>query len=202
MSAGLRVPTAAGLADRVHDSQRIFRALLRAMSQPASAMELPAVTVPPWPLGLAAGAAALTLADRDTPVWLDAALADNSAVGDWLRFHCGCPLVASPSAATFALVGEATTMPQFERFAAGDELYPDTSTTVIVEVASLCRGLTLRATGPGIRETASLSIAGLPEWFVGAWAANRARFPLGIDVFLTSGRWLAGLPRSTSLETA
>ncbi|MGE0254365.1 MAG: phosphonate C-P lyase system protein PhnH [Alphaproteobacteria bacterium] len=201
MSAGLRVPTAAGLSDRVHDSQRVFRALLWAMAHPATAIELPAVTVPPWPLGIAAGAAALTLADRDTPVWLDAALADNSAVGDWLRFHSGCPLVAAPGAATFALVGEASSLPQFERFAAGDELYPETSTTVIVEVASLCHGLRLAATGPGIRDTAPLSVAGLPEWFVAAWAGNRARFPLGIDIFLTSGRWLAGLPRSVSLET-
>jgi alpha-D-ribose 1-methylphosphonate 5-triphosphate synthase subunit PhnH len=51
--------------------------------------------------------------------------------------------------------------------------------------------------GPGIDGHATLS---LPE--TAAFRANRARFPLGFDTFLTSGAQLAGLPRSTILGDA
>ena len=51
-------------------------------------------------------------------------------------------------------------------------------------------GATLR--GPGIRDAARLNV---PE--VGAFVANRALFPLGLDFFFTAGDQVAALPRST-----
>ena len=36
--------------------------------------------------------------------------------------------------------------------------------------------------------------------FVAAWAANRARFPRGVDVVLCAGDRIAALPRSVTIE--
>ncbi len=48
----------------------------------------------PGALSPAATAFLLTLADRDTPVWL-ASTFDRPEVRDFLRFHAGAPIVAS-----------------------------------------------------------------------------------------------------------
>jgi len=76
----------------------------------------------------------------------------------------------------------------------GTSEYPDRSATLIVECSELAAsGATL--TGPGIEETATLS---LPE--LEAFQANRTLFPLGLDFILTCGERLAALPRSTEVS--
>ena len=140
---------------------------------------------------MAAGVALLTLTDATTPLHL-AGGADRAAVRDWVAFHIGAPLVAA-EAADFALGTWAALQP-VSRFRIGQPDYPDRSATLIVEVDRLTNhGATL--TGPGIETATWLS---LPE--TGAFAANRARFPLGFDCLFTFGSRLAGLPRSTRVE--
>lgn len=76
----------------------------------------------------------------------------------------------------------------------GTPEYPDRSATIIVECADLAAdGATL--TGPGIRDTANLS---LPE--TQAFQANASLFPLGLDFFFTSDNRIAALPRSTKVS--
>jgi alpha-D-ribose 1-methylphosphonate 5-triphosphate synthase subunit PhnH len=73
----------------------------------------------------------------------------------------------------------------------GEAEYPDRSATLIVELTDLRpEGATL--TGPGIRDTARLS---LPE--TEAFRRNARLFPLGLDFFLTAGDRVAALPRTT-----
>jgi alpha-D-ribose 1-methylphosphonate 5-triphosphate synthase subunit PhnH len=93
-----------GFSDPVGASQTVFRALMDAMARPGSVQALPDVTVPPAPLSASASALIATLADADTPVWLDAALTKSSAVRDWIVFHTGAPVVSHASDAAFALV--------------------------------------------------------------------------------------------------
>ncbi|MFP4275364.1 MAG: phosphonate C-P lyase system protein PhnH, partial [Paracoccaceae bacterium] len=113
------------------------------------------------------------------------------ALRDWVRFHCGAPLVTAQQA-RFALGGWDELAP-LSRFASGTMEYPDRSATLIVEMPALePRGITLR--GPGIRDSAALS---LPE--AEAFRDNAARFPLGLDFFFTCGDRLAALPRSTRI---
>ena len=89
---------ASGFSDPVHDSQRVFRVLLDALSHPGKIVSV-ASAVPGFDAStafagasvpLAAYAALLTLADYVTPVWQP----ELRVLGDALRFHTGAPLVA------------------------------------------------------------------------------------------------------------
>ncbi len=130
---------APGFADPVRDAQATFRAVLDALAHPGRIIELPvALAAPaPKPLRDAAAAVALTLCDMDTPVWLDAGLV---GCADYLRFHCGAPLVPDPGTAHFAFIGDGLLLPSLDAFALGSDEYPDRSTTLIIEVADLQAG--------------------------------------------------------------
>lgn len=191
-AADLDIP--AGFAAPVFDAQRIFRAILDAMAHPGTVIELGALAAAPAPLVPAAAAMLLCLADQDTPVWFDG---EANAIAAWLGFHCGSPLVSRPQEAAFALVSNAGAMPAFDHFAQGSDEYPDRSATVIVQVPALEGGPALTLTGPGIRDTAVLAPAGLPDGFATWLADNHALFPRGVDLVLASGGQVAALPRST-----
>jgi len=189
-----------GLADPVHDAQRVFRAALEALSRPGTIEPLPVAVAAPPSLNAWAGALALTLIDGSTPVWLDATL-DTPAVRTWLRFHCGCRLVDAPEAAAFALVGDGTALADLSVFALGPPEYPCYSATVIVQVTGLATGQAgRRLTGPGIADEARLEVSGLADGFWRALADNGALYPEGVDVFLAAPDALAGLPRSVMVE--
>jgi alpha-D-ribose 1-methylphosphonate 5-triphosphate synthase subunit PhnH len=180
-----------GFAAAPQQSAHAFRACLEALARPGSIYAL-AGAVAPAPLSIAAGVLLLTLCDDTTPVHL-AGAHDCAAVRDWIIFHCGAPLVRAEQAA-FA-IGEWQALQPVTRFATGTPDYPDRSAILIVETTALCTAGP-RLTGPGIKDEARLSI---PE--TAAFIANRALFPLGFDCFFTAGSLLAGLPRSTHVES-
>ena len=186
-----------GFADPVGAAQATFRAVLTALSEPGKVLALELALEPPAPLGLAAAAVALSLLDGDTPLWCDPA---SRAAAPSLRFHTGAPLVEAPERARFALIAEAALLPSLAAFDAGSDEYPDRSATLIVEVAALGAGPTLSLRGPGIPDHRVLAVGGLPAGFAAEWRANHARFPRGVDLILTAGGRLAGLPRSTLIE--
>jgi alpha-D-ribose 1-methylphosphonate 5-triphosphate synthase subunit PhnH len=179
-----------GFAEAPIEAAQGFRAALRAMAEPGTIYQV-AGALPPAPLSVAAGVLLLTLCDGTTPLHL-AGAADCAGVRDWVRFHCGSPLVSAEEA-QFAL-GRWTDLQPVGRFAMGLPDYPDRSVTLIVEMAELlAEGAVLR--GPGIEREARLS---LPD--VAAFQDNLARYPLGFDCFFTCGARLAALPRSTHVE--
>jgi alpha-D-ribose 1-methylphosphonate 5-triphosphate synthase subunit PhnH len=189
---------APGLADPPHDAQQLFRAILDATSHPGRIVSLPATPAGPGALSAAATACLLTLADRDTPVWL-AAEFDRPAVRDFIRFHAGAPIVTQRAEATFAVLAAST--PQLlEGFNLGTDAYPDRSATLIVEAADLRVGPPRQWRGPGIDRREAVTIAGLPEDFWQEWAANHGLFPCGVDVVFTAGSELCALPRSIAVE--
>ncbi|MGI3211118.1 phosphonate C-P lyase system protein PhnH [Roseovarius tibetensis] len=177
-------------ADPARDASRVFRAALQAMSRPGR-IETVSGAVPPAPVSVAAGALLLTLCDGDTGVFL-APSHDTPDLRAWITFHTGAPLVG-PDAAVFALGAWGALQP-LSRFAVGTADYPDRSATLIVE-RDMLDPTGARLTGPGIADTARLN---LPE--TGAFAANRSRFPLGLDFYFTCGGRLAAVPRSTRVE--
>lgn len=189
-----------GLADPVLDSQAVFRGLLAAMAYPGRPVVLTRLPpAPPPPLHPAAAAVALTLFDLDTPVFLDAA-AGTAAVTAFLRFHAGCPIATEPGAARFALIAVAAALPPLDCFAPGEDRYPDRSATVIVQTGGLAGGPPRRLSGPGIDGAIVVAPAGLPPAFWPGWAANAALYPRGIDVILTAGETILGLPRTARAE--
>jgi alpha-D-ribose 1-methylphosphonate 5-triphosphate synthase subunit PhnH len=187
--------TAAALKiDPVTENQATFRTLMDAMARPGEIRVLGDLDAP---APLAAGTAAIvhSLADYETPVWLDDALAAETAVAAWIRFHTGAPVVADPRQATFALVGNANALPDFALFSPGNADYPDRSTTVVVQVERFAGGAHSLA-GPGIQTERTLAAEPLPDDFAGRWAANRALFPCGVDLVLVAGTNVAALPRT------
>ena len=188
-----------GLADPVHDSQRIFRGLLTAMAHPGRVVELSGAPDGPLPLDPATTAAALTLLDTDTPLWIDW-IADTPPLRSYLKFHCGCPIVERSQAAAFGLITDPANMPRLALFDQGVDQYPDRAATLLLQVPSLEGGPVMTLSGPGVRDTAEIAPAGLPDWFWNDWRLNAAQFPLGVDIFFTCGAAVVGLPRSILAE--
>jgi len=199
MHPGIATALTPGFADPVQDAQRCFRAVLDAMARPGRIHRVSGPAAPPPPLGEAAAALLLTLADADTPIWSDA----GATVEAWLRFHAGCPICTEPSAA--ALLLATGTPPALALLEAGSDEEPQRGATLIMAVAALAEAAPAgapiwRLTGPGIEHVHRLSVTGVPADFAAQWAANHVRFPRGIDVVFCAGDRLAALPRTTRLE--
>src|SRR5215470_364313 len=118
----------AGFADKVLLAQSTFRSVMDAMARPGSVQQVVAAVGTPGSMMLGTAAIALTLFDHDTPIWLDAKMSETSEITKWLKFHSGAPVVEDSSVASFALIGDAATLPDLSRFALGSNEYPDRST--------------------------------------------------------------------------
>ena len=188
-----------GFSDPVSASQTVFRTLMDAMARPGSVHDLPVVTAPPAPMSSSASALIATLADADTPVWLDPALTKTNAVRDWIVFHTGAPITLHQSEAAFAVVAAPQSLSALNGFCLGTQEFPDRSTTVILQVSTLSEGVMLTLEGPGIKDLASLAPAPMPQHFSEQWQANRAAFPRGIDLILAGPGSVAAMPRSSRL---
>ncbi len=193
-----QVALKAGFDDSVHDSQRVFRALLDAMSRPGRLVMPPAPPEMPAALHPATAAVCLALLDFETPLWL--AGADIAETRAWLAFHAGCPFAATPDQAAFALVTDSNALPALDGFALGSDEMPERSTTLILQVAGLAAGRGKRLSGPGIDGTALLAIEGPTDAFWVERAAACVLFPRGLDIIFSAGSALAALPRTTQVE--
>jgi alpha-D-ribose 1-methylphosphonate 5-triphosphate synthase subunit PhnH len=187
--------TAAAL---ITENQGAFRALMDAMARPGEIKTLGDIEAPAPLIG---GAAAIvrSLADYETPVWLDNALVAEPAVAAWIRFQTGAPVATHPGQAAFALVGNAADLPAFAAFSPGSDDYPDRSATLIVQIEHFS-GEAFSLAGPGICGERTLSAGPLPDDFAERCAANRALFPCGIDLVLVAGDQVAALPRTVRVS--
>lgn len=185
-----------GFDDPVYKCQAAFHALLQALSRPGRLLSLPApeAVVP----GLCAGSAAiaLTLVDFETPVWLDKT---SSQAADYLRFHCGCVIVDDPSLAQFAFARGMDSLPALSRLRLGTDEEPEDSTTLIVELEHLSTGGPWVLTGPGIEQEHRLSASELDGLRMAERATLAPLFPMGLDLFLTCDRQVAGISRTTRI---
>ncbi|HKM61155.1 MAG TPA: phosphonate C-P lyase system protein PhnH [Acidisphaera sp.] len=181
-------------ADPVLDAQATFRAVLGAMARPGRIHALPPPPAPAPDLMPATASLLAALADADTPVWLDL---DLHRAAEWIAFHCGAPAAPIDTAA-FVVSG---TLPDLRTPRAGTDEQPELGATVIVQVAGLGTGQRYRLSGPGVDGVATLAIDGV-RGLATAWAANRARFPLGVDLVFCAGLRVAALPRSVTVEDA
>lgn len=190
---------APGFADPTLDSQQAFRSIMDAFAHPGRIEAPVSVSDPPAPLHHAAVAVALTLLDHDTPVWLSPS-ARSGPAADFLRFHCGCPIIAAAGEAGFVIVASPEECPDLDDLAIGDDRYPDRSATVIMQLPALSGGSPLSLRGPGIDGERRIMPDGLPTGFAGKWADNHRLYPCGIDMIFTSGRDLVALPRTIKVE--
>ena len=191
--------TALAFADPVFGAQAAFRRILRAMSSPGLIVACGETLAPPPPLCPAAAAALLTLADFETPVWLAPSFAGSEARA-YLAFHTGAPIAAAPDKADFALVALDVDPLDLASFAPGTLEYPDRSTTIVAQARSLSPAGGFKVSGPGVRGERAFAFEPAPAEFLEAWSANRARFPLGVDLIFAAGGEIAALPRSAILS--
>lgn len=189
-----------GFRDLAIDSQAVFRALLGAMAEPGTLAALAGHCSPPAPLGAAAGAIILAMADHDTPVYLDAAAAAGDA-GNWIRFHTGADVVDQPADAVFAVLAAAGDW-NLPAFAIGSAEYPDRSATLIVQVESVTSGEHVIVAGPGVPKPRRIAPHPMPEGWLESWNANTALFPQGCDLFLATPDTAIALPRTVHVARA
>jgi alpha-D-ribose 1-methylphosphonate 5-triphosphate synthase subunit PhnH len=194
---------AAGFTHPVFGAQAAFRAVMRAMAQPGQIQELDKAQdqalEPPLPLNPAAAAACLALADFEASLWLSPTLAAAQGVAEYLRFHCGAPLLQAPDKAAFAVIDIRADALDLAAFAQGTAEYPDQGATLILICEAFPQTPQLTISGPGLRGTGTFGFAPLPTGFTAQWQRNREAFPLGVDLIVTAGNQLACLPRSARI---
>lgn len=195
----------AGFSNTALGSQSVFRAVLRALSQPGDPVAILQDAQVPATGHAAAAALLLALLDSECTLWLSPQLAASKA-GQWLRFHTGCVLVDTSKAAQFIWVAAGDAMPALTGLPYGSDDYPDQSATCVIDVAALAPTVPDAGawclTGPGIHGAQHLHVAGLPEDFAAQWTGNRNAFPRGVDVVLATATHIVGLPRTTRIESS
>jgi alpha-D-ribose 1-methylphosphonate 5-triphosphate synthase subunit PhnH len=189
----------AGFADKVLSAQSVFRSVMDAMARPGSVQRIASAAGAPVGMMRGAAAIALTLFDHDTPVWLDGRMLATADVAKWLKFHTSAPVIADSSIASFALVGDPENLPALDRFAFGNNEYPDRSTTLILQIESLTDGPVVELQGPGIDGSAALRASIQPRDLFERLSINAALFPRGIDVVLVHDDSIVAIPRTTRL---
>lgn len=183
--------------DAAFASQAAFRALMDCLSRPGEIKKLEGVGAPA-PMAPATAALVRSLADYESPIWLDPAFAATPAIAEWIRFHTGAPVVSNPRDAAFALVADSLSVPGFMQFAQGTEEYPDRSTTIIIQVERFA-GPAMTLQGPGIKTTRSFAAEPLPGDIELRLRDNREMYPRGVDLVFVAGHEIAALPRSLRL---
>ena len=188
-----------GFADKVLSAQSTFRSVMDAMARPGAVHRIVPMAGTAGPMMRGTAAIALTLFDHDTPLWLDARMAESTDVLKWLKFHTGAPVIQDASIAAFALISDGVLLPNLERFALGTNEYPDRSTTVIIQVDSLDRGPGFELRGPGIDGVATLEASVKPFDLFEQLRFNETLFPRGIDVVLVADDAVVAVPRTTRI---
>ncbi|MFW2544842.1 phosphonate C-P lyase system protein PhnH [Primorskyibacter sp. 2E107] len=159
-----------------------FEALMWALSRPGLSRDLP------QPRHRALVEA---LIDRECAVNCDDPDLARSAAG------LGAALVAR-EAADHVFADRLDSAAVLRTLRQGSDLHPEDGATLVLE-ATLGRGQRLRMTGPGVDGAVEIAVGGLPDGF---WQERTRvmRYPMGFDLFLTSGARVLGVPRSTAVE--
>ncbi|MGD1871297.1 MAG: phosphonate C-P lyase system protein PhnH [Neomegalonema sp.] len=182
------------------DAAASFRTILNAVARPGSPQTVAAKTLAAAPLSLAATTALLTLADADAPVWRTPDVWSD-ATDHLIRFCVGAAPVSHSGQAAF-VCGRFGAIEALE-LPAGSPDYPDRSATLIIETDGFAAepdALALKLSGPGVDGVALLHVAGFGSAFARFLQQTAAQFPLGVDLLLTHGDQVVGLPRSTKEE--
>lgn len=192
-----------GFSAPVFDSQSVFRAALMAMSRPGQQQRIQtragALIGLPDIAGVHTASLAwiLALADLETPVWLDERLRGGD-LPRYLRFHTGAEITDARQSASFVLFREDYHSSYFDDFPVGLDDCPETSATLIVQVADFTSGAPRTMRGPGIPSTVTIQVSGIRDQFWKEWQVNNDLYPCGVDVVFTAGDTVMGLPRSVA----
>jgi alpha-D-ribose 1-methylphosphonate 5-triphosphate synthase subunit PhnH len=217
----------AAFANPVFDSQHTFRELLQAMARPAVPRLLPVLPPSPAPIAPAAMAILLTLCDAATSVWLQqpqddavrhlrfhagaklveqpqdadfALITDPASMPPLDAFARGDMRYPDRSASLIIQVAaiDSSSCSQGEAWEGSHALASTQECLTPPQPSPASRGGS-RFSGPGIRDTQSLAVDGLPHDFWEQRAALAAQLPLGIDLYFVAAQHVVALPRTTRL---
>lgn len=189
---------APAFGDPARASQKAFRTIMNALAEPGTVQRLDAAGARCPGFSEAMTAVALTLIDFETKVFLDG----STEAERYLRFHTGAPIVSTPGSAAFAFITEPRSLPGLAVFAHGTLDYPDASTTIVIDVQTIDTNGGWGLAGPGIDGTRRIGFSPLREGLLDELTANRAAFPLGVDILFCAGERIVSLPRSTRVTPA
>ena len=186
---------ARGFSDPVRDTQRCYRTILRAMSEPGRAVEIQNGLQAPAPLSPAGAAILLTLADASTLVHL---VSPSPAAWLWLEYHCA----ASRSALDQADFIHAVHQPPLTGPAGPDASNSSGSrATLILETGEFPRQHPFYLSGAGAAARQPIMLP-IDQRTLTEWRANQNRSGREIDILLCVGRKIIGLPRNLRIEPA
>jgi alpha-D-ribose 1-methylphosphonate 5-triphosphate synthase subunit PhnH len=185
---------AQGFPDPVRDQQRAFRAVMDALSRPATPVSYSSPIGQAGPMHANAYAIALTLLDFEVNYHLAPSLAGAE---QHLTFQTGSRLIEDAREAQFAFVDLQQDRLDLAAYAQGQPDYPDRSTTIIALSGQGTNTEPLVCRGPGIAASKSLNVPGLPADFAQQWQVNASKAPLGVDLLFVTAEAIIGLPRST-----
>jgi len=187
----------------VHDAQVVFRAVLKAMSEPGIQGNLSSTSVSldtsDSALHPTTWAIAQALFDHDTTIYLSPEVNSEALVRS-LQFQTDAKVTPVTEQADFAIV-TMDELVDLDQFHLGSLEAPHESCTVIVQVEAFDSPSPVEISGPGIPDSRMLEIAHLSQKQLELIQANHRLYPCGLDfVFCSPGHFLA-LPRTTRLHT-
>lgn len=194
----MQVPTLPGFQDPVHDAQSTFRGLLQALAYPGQQERIAVQVSAPDPLMPACAAAALTLMDDRTQVWMPPE--EKLEIRTWLQFHTGCRWSDRPQQADFAVVCDTTALPRLREFAQGTPEEPEASTTLLIQTKGFHGGTEFMLSGPGISEQQTVWLDLGSPTLIEDLQCNSWQYPQGVDIFLFSDQQIMAIPRSVICE--
>lgn len=192
--------------DTTTQSQQVFRQLLKAMSEPGTIIDLsdfasintntflyPTI----WSI-------VQSLLDSETTVYLSPALAKPEAIQS-IQFYTDAGVVDDAKQSGFAMISveEFTSIADFN---CGTVITPHISTTLLIQVDDIVEqgevadsDISLKLTGPGIRDSHLMSVAGLQPFHCELLKSNHGLYPCGLDIIFCSPTKISAVARSTSI---
>lgn len=183
--------------NKVIDSQRIFRKILDGLSRPGKIVALDTAFDYRTNLLNETMAVLLTLLDSEVTFHLVGNDAHATAEIEIRTLARTAPIAEADYIIVPSLFNAAEA---FEKAKIGTLLDPNQSATIIIETQQLSNDTAYTLTGPGIKDSRTVTIPSANQWLA---ARNEAvnEFPLGVDCFFIdqAGSCL-GLPRTTKIE--
>ena len=211
--------------DSIRYSAVTFRSLLDSLARPGKITmleyphmlgELSLYASTNTPVNMYALAAMMTLLDKEVTFAIAANgawLTSQDALVQWVILRSGAS-VTSPENATFAFFCDGKSEGLLTQLSAGTLAEPEASTTAfycVEHVDDAVKPLSdeersdgwmkLELSGPGIKDTSTIHVAGLEREELQYILTMRQGYPLGVDVYLIDaiGRCV-GLPRTTRIK--
>jgi alpha-D-ribose 1-methylphosphonate 5-triphosphate synthase subunit PhnH len=194
--------------DESADSQVVFRNILKVMSEPGTIIDMAnnkesystfsSLSMQQNKLSCL-WSVAQTLLDSDCSVFVCASISDKSFMQS-LSFFTGVSFAHDIKSADFIFMSMHE-LKDLNDFNLGGIEKPHLSSTVLVYVESITAAEQIMLSGPGIKDSRSLALAGLDAEKIDLLKNNHKLYPCGIDFIFCSETSMTAIARSTQIKS-